>query len=458
MNTIRHIIEDSSLLLDDTVYNESEMLDFEMPTVGSWSIHTEDPDKSSFAKMIEYRKARDRYASDEGIDELVHREDKLTASVTEMILGGALPKSPKVLELGREKARIRKEKKRILASASRKALDDVFSERVGENGISSVYFKDSLVALPFSELQSCNERWKGEAFELLEKRPWFVRDLSELRRMLEKKGPVGIEGGACLFGSDEMRFIFRMKNGDTRVFDFNVMQEIKKGHVFSPVSSTELHDFIQSEGGDIESASIDCPKKQLTIDEYEVIVFIFLLAGGLDAKVVVTIPDISYDKTFISLFSSLDESIFRPFHESFLSECHRMCSVTVNMIDGLAKVFSFKDYEIFYSGNEERCRLFEEKKGEFLSKYRKKHKLTTRDWMTPALMDYICMPAMPYYFYGTENVIEVNRLEESPSIEKCRSIHHTSFDLYEILYPQKMGKNGRTSGFYSAFDEKEFIV
>ncbi len=77
--------------------------------------------------------------------------------------------------------------------------------------------------------------------------------------------------------------------------------------------------------------------------------------------------------------------------------------------------------------------------------------------MEGALMDYICMPAMPFYFYGVRDVIEVNRLEEYPSMEKCRRVHRSAFRLYEMLYPQRIGKNGKTSGFYGKFEEKEFV-
>ncbi len=457
MNTILNIISDNGSAIGSTVYDECAMLDFKIPTSGSWSLQSEDLQKKSYSKIINYQNKRDEYLQSSKLNELLVRENNLTVQTEELIRNGSSPASAEVVELGRKKAKIRSEKRRLISKASRKALDEVFGKGVGEESVSAVYFKDSIAAVDFSELQECNGKWSGEEYSLLSGRPWFVRNLESFKKLIAKGGKIGIEGGPCLFGTDEMRFIFKLRNGSTRVFDFNVMQEIIEGREFSPDSSTELYDFMQSESGNIENASVSCPKEYLTIDEYEQMAFIFLLARGLDAKVIMTIPDLSYNKTFISLFSSLDESIYRPFHESFLAECQRMCLVSIRTIDSLAEKYSVRDYEIFYSGNEARCRIFEEQKNEFIERYRKKNKLTTRSWMEGALQDYICMPAMPFYFYGLTDVIEINRLEEYPSLEKCRSIHSSAFELHELLYPQKLGRNGRISGFYSAFDEKEFI-
>ena len=84
-------------------------------------------------------------------------------------------------------------------------------------------------------------------------------------------------------------------------------------------------------------------------------------------------------------------------------------------------------------------------------------KITGRDGMEDAIRDYICMPAMPYYLWGSETILEVNRLEEYPSVEKCRRVHRGLFRLAELMYPQKICANGRTSGFYADRDSKEYL-
>lgn len=58
------------------------------------------------------------------------------------------------------------------------------------------------------------------------------------------------------------------------------------------------------------------------------------------------------------------------------------------------------------------------------------------------------MPALPYYLWGTRDVIEVNRLEECPSIEKCKRIHNGKFHLHSMLFPQRGGEGS----FYQAED------
>jgi len=458
VNTIKNIIFENGKDIQDTVYNRSKMLDFVMPTAGMWSLKQEDTKRDSYNKIIALQELKKKYINKSKLRELDFREKTLTEMTTEAIQSGAEIKSAEVIELGKQKAEIRKEKKMLTEEAERKAIDKIFGKDVKAESIFSACYKDSLTAISFEELQHFNKSWSGAEYDTLMERPLFVGNLERIKGLLEKKNtPIGIEGGSCLFGTDEMRFVFKMKNGEVRRFDFNTMQEYLPGREFTHEATTELYDFIQSEGEDIQEALVDCPKTAVTIDEYDAVNFIFLFAKGLNAKVVITIPDMSYDKTFVSFFSGLDDKIYKPFHDKFLAECRRMSDVSIKMINNLAERYSIKDYEIFYYGNQEKCKLFEEKKQYYLDGYKKKDKMTTRGEMIPALRDYVCMPALPFYFYGIKDVIEINRLEEIPSVEKCRGIHRSDFRLYEIMYPQRIGKNGKTAGFYAEFDKKEFI-
>lgn len=453
---MRQIMERQLKTADDSVYREGSMLDYPIPTVDDFSIAYENLEKKSYGKILDYQNEVKEKTDMVRVSQINHEVTDLTRRTRVLLREGEALDSPEVTALNEQKKKIREEKRRIESVAAKKALADVFGEGARPEKIWSVCYKKSMYAAGFYELQSCHDAWRGEEYAPLAERPWFVSSLERVRELLSSGRKVGIEGGSCLFGTDEMHFILTEENGDVHRFDFNTLQEIEPGREFYHGMTQELFQFMQKRADRIVRAEVECPKSAITIDEYEAIHFLFLLSRGLDAKLVITIPDISYDKTFAAAFSGLDPKLYVPFHEKFLAECGRMTKLSVNLIHNLAAREGVADYEIFYSGNERLCRIFEKERSAYLERYAKKF-LTKRDGMTEALTDYICMPAMPLYLYGIKDVIEVNRLEECPSIEKCRRIHRSSLNLCDILYIQKPGTNGKTAGFYADMNHKEYI-
>ncbi len=456
MISIRKILDAHMLLPDETVYRDDSMLDYPIPTAGNFSLAAEDLDRKSYNKILSFQEKMNERIDRSRLSEIDREVTDLTRRTRGLLREGEGLDSPEVIALDERKKSIREEKKRIEKRAGDEAFRDVFGKGGRREDICSVCFKESMYAAGFYEFQSCHAAWTGPDYIPLQERPWFVSSLERVKELLSSGRRIGIEGGSCLFGTDEMRFILTLKNGEEHRFDFNTLQEIRPGRDFFHGSTDELFEFMQMCGDQVASAEVDCPKEAITIDEFEAVHFLFLLSRGLEAKLIITIPDMSYDKTFITLFSGLDDKIYNPFHEQFLSECRRMTDLSINLIRRLAQESAVKDYDIFYSGNEELCRIFHEKRTPFLDRYAKKF-LTRRNGMMDALADYICMPAMPLYRYGIRDVIEVNRLEECPSIEKCRRIHRSALNLCDILYTQKPGLNGKTAGFYADMNHKEYI-
>ena len=72
------------------------------------------------------------------------------------------------------------------------------------------------------------------------------------------------------------------------------------------------------------------------------------IAKYLDARAVVTIPDFSYDKTFVSLFSGLDCGIYEDLHEAFCRECRRMSDLMIDITKKPALEYKVDDYVIFH--------------------------------------------------------------------------------------------------------------
>ena len=89
------------------------------------------------------------------------------------------------------------------------------------------------------------------------------------------------------------------------------------------------------------------------------------IAKYLDARAVVTIPDFSYDKTFVSLFSGLDCGIYEDLHEAFCRECRRMSDLMIDITKKLPLEYKVDDYVIFHGREKKLLDLFYEKREPF---------------------------------------------------------------------------------------------
>ena len=351
----------------------------------------------------------------------------------------------------------REERKAILEKASGEACLSLFGKELPDGVLHSCCFNESLWAFGLDEVLDARDIMETNEYALMAERPWFTVNLESLRKRFAGREKVGVEGGPCLFGTDELHFSFTMKDGSTRQFDYNTRQEILPDREFLQGTSMELFDFMEEECGNVAAASLDCPKRSITVDEYEMLKYILLVAKYLDARAVVTIPDFSYDKTFVSMFSGLEPGVYEGFHEAFRRECLRMSDLMIDTTKKLALQYGVDDYVILHSRDEELLNIFYEKREPFCADKYANRFLTSRNGLRDALLDYICMPAFPYYLFGIREIVEVNRIDEFYSLHKCKKIHHSAINLNMLLFPEKTCRNGKTSGFFAKMEDKEFV-
>lgn len=458
--SIRQVLEKSGIDLSDSVYADSAMADFAVSAQGTWKIKKESLEDSEYDRIVRYRNTKKALSERCGAEEIGKRMEAISGEMHHMLEEGESREDPVFIALGKQKKTLRKERKALLEEASREACLSLFGKELPEGNLFSCCFHDSLRAVHLDEVMDVVEvRDSPEADEYarMADRPWFTGSLPGLRKAFAGGEKVGVEGGPCLFGTDEMRFSFTMKDGSTRRFDYNTRQEILPGREFLAGTTMELFDFMVKECGNVEAASLDCPKKSITVEEYEMLRHILLMAKYLDARAVVTIPDFSYEKTFVSLFAGLDCGVYAGLHEAFCRECRRMSDLMIDMTEKLALKYRVDDYVIFHGRDKGLLDLFYAKRAPFCADKYANRFLTSRDGLRDALLDYICMPALPYYLFGIREIVEVNRIDEFYSIHKCKKIHHTAINLNELLFPEKMCRNGRTSGFFAKMEDKEFL-
>lgn len=84
-------------------------------------------------------------------------------------------------------------------------------------------------------------------------------------------------------------------------------------------------------------------------------------------------------------------------------------------------------------------------------------RLTARREKTDAVFDYISVLALPYYIWGTSQVIQIDSLDETDSLRKCKKVHKGAFSLSAILFSEKLSGNGEQTIFNAPLEFKGYI-
>ena len=442
MQTMRSILEQSGTALAQTVYEDTPLLDYEIPIDIGFTIKKANMEKRTWKKIKGYQ------------DELVraYAAEEYQALDREL---AAVPKDDR-----EQKARLRVKKREMKTQIEKKAFADSFPCAKYGKEICVISYKSGVSAIDLEELTGRQENSFGD----LLRHPWFLSDIDWFMDTAERlrngeSRKLGMEGGYCILGTDEMLFHIFLENGEEHIFDFNTMQDLtnKEQEYVSSEIDTALYEYVQTHQTSIRAVTIECEKDRITTDEYQQLYYLFVLAEYFHARLVVTIPDRSYEKTFLQTFGSLPDYILTGLHEQFMGHINRISDICIEWVNKLMSRFPNQETVIFHGRDEEFIELFNKGRVKYLDAYAKKHLTTIRDGRRDALMDYVCMPALPFYRWGTTDVIEVNRLEEYPSIEKCRRIHKGAMHLHSMLFPQEPSGNGRTSCFYARRKYKKYI-
>ncbi len=289
--------------------------------------------------------------------------------------------------------------------------------------------------------------------EHMEGLPLFVSNIHLLTKALEEQKEIGIVGGPCLFGMDEV-FLHIYLNDNTGV-DF----DCSCGRRCLNETKTEdtLEEYIFRHRKEIRSIKIENRKTGVTRQEYDSILYVFAFADLLKAKVVIPLPDISYLKYMESDLSGLDEAYRREIMASFQTECHILTDYYLGVIETIAESYPKVEYQVLHERNKELCSLFYEKRAPFLQKSSYIQKLTNVSGRKDAVIDYITMLALPYYVYGISNILQLDSVDETDSGRKCKKIHKKEISLSQILYPEYLSRDGKHTIYYAPQEYKDYL-
>ena len=285
-----------------------------------------------------------------------------------------------------------------------------------------------------------------------EQMPYFTAGLEPFAQAVARGEPTAITGGPCFFGEYEVDMVWTLKDGSQKVYDFTTRRRSASG-----LESREA-DFSRQNAADVADISFVSHKTLLTTEEYDSILYLFELAKATNSCLTLPIVDASYEKYLAALVAPLSEDVRQ-------QAVARFREVTRPILALYRELFAF--FKTQYPGV--RCAMMSSEDTELLDLYYEKRapfvgKTATRRIISgikekiESVKDYITLPALPFYFWGVKNVLEVDYLGETDSFWKCRKMHKDAMQLSALLYPIKISADGWRTIFSTELCYKEYIA
>ena len=284
--------------------------------------------------------------------------------------------------------------------------------------------------------------------------PLFVSHLEQLRKALAQKEPIGLVGGPCLFGVDEVFLEMTTDDGERAVFDCSCDRRCLVGNN----EKETIEEFIERHPEKIEDVRIRNCKKGVTRQEYDSIRYLFAMGEVFRGKLVIPLPDMSYFKYMENSLEGLETELRENAMQEFKKECYAVTDLYLQIIEQVAAEYPEIEYRVLHHRDESFCKMFYEKRQKYIQGSSYMRKITDKDKKKEAVVDYITMLALPYYVYGTRYVIQVDSVDETDSGRKCNKIHGADMELIQLLYPEYLSSDGRHTIYNTSIEHKNYMV
>ena len=93
-------------------------------------------------------------------------------------------------------------------------------------------------------------------------------------------------------------------------------------------------------------------------------------------------------------------------------------------------------------GNRAALETWYEKRALYIERGKVLRHLTRSPEKIESIKDYISMPALPFYLFGAENILEVNSVDETDSYRKCKKAHQKAVRMGCLLFPELLSGDG----------------
>lgn len=293
--------------------------------------------------------------------------------------------------------------------------------------------------------------FKNTKWPFREQMPYFVSGLEDFEAAIERGEPTAITGGPCFFGEYEVDMVFTMKDGSEKVYDFTTRRRTATDRV------SQEAEFTKKNAGEVLDVSFRNHKKLLDTEEYDSILYLFELAKATGSALTIPTVDFAYEKYLDAMIESLPEQIQKNARARF----REVADSIIEMYDRLFEFFKARYPEVkcamMSSKNKDLLELYYSKRRPFVDKTATRRIISGIQEKIESVKDYITLPALPYYFWGIKNVLEVDYLGETDSFWKCRKMHKGEMKLSALLYPIKISADGWRTLFSTERQYKEYI-
>ena len=331
-------------------------------------------------------------------------------------------------------------------------LTQEFASVYGIHDRKLLVYKNTVCLGSFADLERQIPVLQKTELEWLRKTPLLLHNTDALKKAVEDKVPIGLVGGPCLFGVYEMEIVVQHKDGQCFSFDFS------SGRHYDQVkhNAYEFADHVEQWGGEIRSIHFRNWKKGVTAQEHESLEVLFVMGTVLHARVAIPIPDLSYLKYLSTMTAALEPSFRAAVLEEFRVEAYKIADMYLERIEQLKRKYPDVEVRVLHDRDREACKEFYTQREKFFQNSGVIHKLTARRKKTDAIFDYISMLALPYYFWKTPQVVQIDNLDETDSYRKCKKVHKGAFALTAVLYPEKISADGEQTIFNAPLEYKEY--
>ncbi|MBP5448051.1 MAG: hypothetical protein J6X95_08205, partial [Treponema sp.] len=285
-----------------------------------------------------------------------------------------------------------------------------------------------------------------------EQMPYFTAGLEDFAAAVARGEPTAITGGPCFFGEHEVDLVFTLKDGSQKVYDFTTRRRNAGDKV-----SLEA-EFTKQNADEVVDVSFVSHKELLTTEEYDSILYLFELANATGSSLTLPIVDASYAKYLDSMLEPLSIELRVRARKEFRRVAAPIIQMYRERFDTLKKKYpNIKETFIMTGEDRDLLSQYYAKRAPFVDKPSTRRIISGIQEKIESVKDYITLPALPFYFLGIKNVLEVDYIGETDSFWKCRKMHKGQMNLSALLYPIKISADGWRSIFSTELQYKEYI-
>lgn len=464
ITSILEILKNHGINLNQSVYyNESDQfLNFRISCKDLFSLIGVDKTNEPFKiimickKLIDQKKQQLEYIEiSKKLNSIITKIKDLHSQEKINNQNGSIKSNLKELRLQKKILVIKKEnlEQKYKMEVYQKVFNDLDAS---PNERLAIKFKNKSIINSFENIKDFIPELKSIQANLIDEMPLFTNKINELKKSIQEDKKIAIEGGPCLFGSNEMDIIIFHSDGTSKTFDFSVGNH---GENLRNLEEISVEDYIMKHKNHIINIDFNILKKGITSQEYDSIHYLFEFGAALNANIVIPIPDFSYKKYFLNILRGLDSNLISKIINNFNPKLYEVSDMFINLINKIKQKDKYKNLEVCIVHDRDKKLLdlfYSQRQKEFTPHIIKG--LTNNQNKMDSILDYTSMPALPFYIWGIKDIIQIDSFYETETYIKCSQIYNNIINIFALLYPERLSKDNKTTIFNTELKYKEYLT